>query len=92
MLSTDKFSLQTAWQEIQASKVVGPRCLRLSFFAGQGAILHDLILSKTHGHAASLFLALHGVHCRLLVGVSDVGQTKRATTVLVSRELGWKGC
>jgi hypothetical protein len=63
----------------------------LSFF-DQEAILHDLILSKAHGHAASLLLTLHGVHCRLLVGVSDVGQTKRATAVLVSRELGWKGC
>jgi hypothetical protein len=64
----------------------------LSFFDEQEAILHDLILSEAHGHAAGLLLALHGVHCRLLVGVSDVGQTKRATTVLVSRELGLKGC
>jgi hypothetical protein len=60
----------------------------LSFFDEQEALLHDLVLGESQGHAASLFLALHGVHCRLLVGVPYVGQAERATTVLVSREFG----
>jgi hypothetical protein len=45
--------------------------------------LHDLILSQ----AASMLSALHGIAVAL-VGVLDVGETKRTTAILVARELG----
>lgn len=63
----------------------------MSSFNGHEASLHDLVLCETHGHAG-LLLTLHGIHCRLLVGISDVGQAERATTVLVSGELGCTYC
>jgi len=54
-----------------------------------GQLSHDLVLSETTGDLGALhWVAAEG----LLVGILDVRQTKRASTVLIARELGNGSC